>query len=118
MITLYGIKNCDTVKKARKWLDTHAVEYQYHDLREDGLPRKTAQAWLKSLPWDTVVNKRSTTWKTLDPAQREAMDANSALAAILEHPTLVKRPLLDTGHELHCGFSAAQYATLFERHTL
>jgi len=118
VITLYGIKNCDTVKKARKWLETQDVEYRFHDLREDGLARKTAAAWLKQLPWDTVVNRRSTTWKTLSPEQREAMDADSALEAILEHPTLVKRPVLDTGHELHCGFSAAQYQKIFELHTL
>lgn len=118
MITLYGIKNCDTVRKARKWLDQHAVDYRFHDLREDGLDRPLAKAWLDTLPWDTVVNKRSTAWKSLDPERRENMDAGSALAAVLEHPTLVKRPLLDTGHELHCGFSAAQYQKIFEFHTL
>ena len=118
MITLYGITSCDTVRKARKWLDAHAVDYRYHDLREDGLERKQVQAWLKELPWDTLVNRRSTSWKALDPARREAMDASSALDAVLEHPTLVKRPLLDTGHELHCGFSAAQYQKIFELHTL
>ncbi len=118
MITLYGIKNCDTVRKARKWLDDHEVDYRFHDLREDGLERSLAAHWLEALPWDTVVNKRSTSWKALEPARREGMDASSALDAVLEHPTLVKRPLLDTGHELHCGFSAAQYQKIFELHTL
>ncbi len=118
MITLYGIKNCDTVKKARKWLDQHAVEYSFHDLREDGLERALAASWLDALPWETVVNKRSTTWKNLAPAQRENMDRDSALEAILEQPTLVKRPLLDIGQELHCGFSAASYQKIFGHHTL
>ncbi|MFV8820111.1 ArsC family reductase [Haliea sp. E17] len=118
MITLYGIKNCDTVRKARKWLDEHNVDYQFHDFREDGLARERAASWLDALPWDTVVNKRSTSWKALAPAQRESMDKAAALEAILAQPTLVKRPLLDTGHELHCGFSAAQYQKIFGHHTL
>lgn len=118
MITLYGIKNCDTVKKARKWLDSHGIEYQYHDFREDGLARRQVEGWLEELGWEAVVNKRSTSWKALDEAQREAMDARSALAAIIEQPTLIKRPLLDTGHERHTGFSAAGYQKIFNQHTL
>jgi Spx/MgsR family transcriptional regulator len=118
MITLYGIKNCDTVRKARNWLDQHSIEYSFHDLREDGIEPATVRAWLAELGWETVVNRRSTSWKALDPARRERMDADDALAAILESPTLVKRPLLDTGHELHAGFSPAAYQSLFNRHTL
>jgi len=118
VITLYGIRNCDTVRKARKWLDAHEVEYVYHDLRDDGLSRATVAAWLEALPWESVVNRRSTSWKALPPGRRESMDSASALEAILEHPTLVKRPLLDTGHERHCGFSAAQYEKIFEFHNL
>ncbi len=73
---------------------------------------------IDELGWETLVNRRSTSWKQLDPARREAMDADSALAAILEQPTLIKRPLLDVGHERHTGFSQAQYEALFEKHTL
>jgi Spx/MgsR family transcriptional regulator len=118
VITLYGIKNCDTVKKARKWLEQHHVEYQFHDVREDGLQRAAVQEWLDELGWETLVNKRSTSWKALDATQRENMDASSALDAILAQPTLIKRPLLDTGHERHCGFSAANYQSIFNHHTL
>lgn len=118
MITLYGIKNCDTVKKARKWLEAHGIEYRFHDLREDGLAEEQVRSWLRELGWEELVNKRSTSWKKLDPDLRERMDDNSALAAILEQPTLVKRPLLDIGHERHCGFSAARYQTIFNHHTL
>ncbi len=118
MITVYGIKNCDTIKKARKWLDDRAVEYRFHDVREEGLSRDTVAQWLDDLGWETLVNKRSTTWKSLDPATRDNMDNDSALECILEQPTLFKRPLLDIGHERHCGFSAAKYQDIFNHHTL
>ena len=118
MITVYGIKNCDTVKKARKWLEARDIEYTFHDLREDGLSREQVQAWLAELGWETLVNRRSTSWKALDENRRNSMDEASALEAILEQPTLIKRPLLDTGHERHCGFSAAGYQSIFNHHTL
>ncbi len=118
MITLYGIKNCDTVKKARRWLDQHGVEYAFHDFRVDGLDRETVRAWLAELGWETLVNRRSTSWKALDQATRDHMDEASALAAIMAQPTLIKRPLLDIGHERHVGFSAATYARILNQHTL
>ncbi len=118
MITLYGIKNCDSVKKARRWLEAQGIDYSFHDFREQGVTRKQVAGWLAALGWETLVNRRSTSWKALSPEQREGMDEAVALEAILEQPTLVKRPLLDTGHELHCGFSAADYAKIFNRHTL
>ena len=118
MITLYGIKNCDTVKKARNWLDVHGIEYRFHDLRADGLEKATVAAWLAELGWEQLVNKRSTSWKALDPREREAMDEKSALQAIMAQPTLIKRPLLDTGHERFTGFSAANYQKIFNQHTL
>ncbi len=118
MITLYGIKNCDTVKKARKWLEQQGIEYAFHDFRDDGLDKESVSAWLAELGWETLVNRRSTSWKALSPEQREGMNAASALDAILEQPTLIKRPLLDTGHQRHTGFSAASYQDIFSQHTL
>jgi Spx/MgsR family transcriptional regulator len=118
VITLYGIKNCDTVKKARKWLEDREVEYRFHDVREAGLERETVAQWLQALGWEALVNKRSTTWKGLDQPTRDNMDDKTALKAILAHPTLFKRPVLDTGHEVHCGFSAANYQAIFSHHTL
>jgi len=118
VITLYGIKNCDTVKKARKWLEDREIEYRFHDVRADGLEQETVAQWLQALGWEALVNKRSTTWKSLDQGVRDNMDDASALSAILVQPTLFKRPVLDTGHELHCGFSAANYQTIFNHHTL
>ena len=118
MITLYGIKNCDTVKKARKWLEEQGIEYAFHDLREDGLTPQQVAQWLDELSWETLVNKRSTTWKALDESERSSMDNASAQAAIMTQPTLIKRPLLDTGHQRFTGFSASNYETIFNQHTL
>lgn len=118
VVTLYGIKNCDTVKTARRWLESHAIEYQFHDFRVDGLDQGSVQSWLAELGWETVVNKRSTTWKQLEKSLRDNMDADIAKGAILENPTLIKRPLLDTGRERFVGFSADRYQTIFNQHTL
>ena len=118
MITLYGIKNCDTVKKARNWLQIQGVDYRFHDFRTDGLDSDAVEAWLQELGWQNLVNRRSTSWKALDQDTREQMDDSSALTAILAQPTLIKRPLLDTGQERFTGFSADSYAKIFNRHTL
>jgi arsenate reductase len=118
VITLYGIKNCDTVKKARRWLEDHAIEYQFHDFRDDGMGAADVKEWVAELGWETVVNKRSTTWKQLEKGVQTNMDGNIAETTILEHPTLIKRPLLDTGKERHVGFSAERYQSIFNQHTL
>ena len=118
MVTLYGIKNCDTVKKARRWLDDRGIDYQFHDFRVDGLSPESVQLWLDQLGWEILVNKRSTSWKQLSQEQRDSMDASAAKAAILDQPTLIKRPLLDTGNERFTGFSASNYQQLFNLHTL
>jgi len=118
MTSLYGIKNCDTVKKARNWLDLHGIDYSFYDVRQDGLELKQVNMWLKELGWETLVNRRSTTWKQLDPAIREQMDDTVAAAQIMSHPTLIKRPVLDLGEVRHVGFSAEQYQHIFDQHTL
>ena len=118
MITLYGIKNCDTVKKARKWLDARSIEYTVHDFREDGVDKEAVAAWMKELGWQNLLNKRSTSWKALDEKTRLNMDEKSGIASILQQPTLIKRPLLDTGHQRFTGFSAASYDKIFSAHNL
>jgi arsenate reductase len=118
LITLYGIKNCDTVKKARRWLELHQIDYNFHDFREQGLQQEAVETWLDELGWETLVNRRSTSWKQLSPEQRETMDRQSALAAILQQPTLIKRPLLDTGSSRHVGFTDKAYREIFHQHTL
>ncbi|AFU98276.1 protein yffB [Simiduia agarivorans SA1 = DSM 21679] len=112
MVTLYGIKNCDTVKKARKWLEQHQVEYRFHDFRADGITLPQIQAWHTELG-DALINRRSTTWKQLTDAERSQAEAQPA-GLLLANPTLIKRPLLDTGTQRVCGFKADEYTTIFK----
>jgi Spx/MgsR family transcriptional regulator len=117
LTTLYGIKNCDTVKKAQKWLDDNAIDYRFHDFRLDGLAREQLMEWVEALGWETLVNKRSTTWKQLDQGTRDAMDKGLAIDTMLANPTLIKRPVLDTGNKPHVGFKEAEYDRLFANRT-
>jgi Spx/MgsR family transcriptional regulator len=110
---LYGIRNCDTVRTARRWLDDAGVVYRFHDLRSDGVDAALVAPWLQEAGWQAVINRRSSTWKALPKDARESMDEDRALAAILEAPTLVKRPVLADDGLLEIGFSAARYATIF-----
>ncbi|BFM15273.1 ArsC family reductase [Maricurvus nonylphenolicus] len=111
-IRLYGIKNCDTVKKAKRWLDDQNIAYEFHDFREDGLEQQQVSKWVSELGWETLVNKRSTTWKGLSDSAKSSLNDQSVIEVILENPTLIKRPLLDTGSERHVGFKADQYQAL------
>ncbi|MFT6275059.1 MAG: Spx/MgsR family transcriptional regulator [Halioglobus sp.] len=115
MITLYGIKNCDTVKKAKLWLADNAIEYHFHDFRTDGLSADSVNHWIAELGWETLLNKRSTTWKQLDSVVKENMNEKTAQIAILAQPTLIKRPLLDTEDARHVGFKPDIYANIFSR---
>jgi len=113
MITLYGIKNCDTVKKARTWLEQKKVDYRFHDFRADGLSEAQVKNWINEIGLETLVNKRSTTWKELDDATKTNFNATNAAIIISENPTLIKRPLLDTGTQKHVGFKDAEYTNIF-----
>ena len=115
---LYGIKNCDTVKKARQWLDRHQIEYRFHDFRDDGLEFKQVQKWLDEIGLDILLNKRSTSWKLLDENLRVKINAKNAAGLLTEQPTLIKRPLLDLGHRCFVGFNDEQYREIFKTHTL
>ncbi|MDB6063132.1 MAG: ArsC family reductase [Verrucomicrobiaceae bacterium] len=116
--TLYGIKNCDTVKKARQWLDQHHIEYRFHDFRSDGLQLQQTQTWLDEIGIDTLLNKRGTTWKQLDENLRAQVTADNVAALMIEHPALIKRPVLDIGHQRFVGFSEKTYRDIFKTHTL
>jgi Spx/MgsR family transcriptional regulator len=94
-IKLYGISNCDTVRKAKKWLETHSIPFQFHDFRKDGLAVEDVQRWLKQVPFETLLNKRSTTWKQLNDEQKQALTERYDLSLLVEHPTLIKRPVLE-----------------------
>lgn len=116
--TLYGIKNCDTVQAARRWLEAHGIEYVFHDVRADGLTLSRVQDWLREIGAATLINRRSTTWKQLDAATRDGLEGNTAAALLVANPTLIKRPVLDIGHQRVVGFSAENYGELFKQHTL
>lgn len=113
MLTVYGIKNCDTVKKARAWLDRNGIEYRFHDLRADGLQASLLQRWIDQLGWEALLNRRGTTWRQLPEAARALLDAERARALMLEHPTLIKRPVLDDGKVSQIGFKEADYQRRF-----
>ncbi|WP_404356368.1 ArsC family reductase [Methylotuvimicrobium sp. KM1] len=114
MPTLYGIKNCDTIKKARKWLDQNGIDYRFHDYREDGLTTELLKNFLARSDWQTLLNQRSTSWRQLDAAQKSDLDEDKALKLMLETPTLIKRPVLDNGGQLVVGFKAEQYQAEFD----
>lgn len=113
MVTLYGISNCDTVKKAQKWLQQHEIEFQFHDFRQDGCSQVLVDHFFAHIDWQTLLNKRSTTWKNLDQNAKESIDEQQAHRLILDNPTLIKRPVLEYGNNYHVGFKADQYAALF-----
>jgi arsenate reductase len=110
---LYGIPNCDTVKKARSWLEDAGVDFVFHDFRKDGLEEKMVEQWLESVGTATLVNKRSTTWKQLSDEQKEQALSSDAASLLVQHPTLIKRPVLVTEKLMKVGFKAEQYSELF-----
>ena len=113
MTTLFGISNCDTVKKARKWLETNQHSHRFHDFRKDGIERQQVIQWVSALGWETLVNKRSTTWKTLDEQVKSTLTNDSVVEVILQHPTLIKRPLLELNGLYNVGFKETDYQQLF-----
>jgi arsenate reductase (glutaredoxin) len=114
-VTVYGLKTCDTTKAARKWLDGEGVAHGFFDVREDGLTKPMVEGWFKQLGWEKVLNKASTTWRELPEEEKAGVDAKKAVALILAHPTLVKRPVLDRGGKLSLGFKPAAYEALFAK---
>jgi len=109
-VTIYGITTCDTVRKARAWLDGKGVAYRFHDFRKDGLDAKTLGQWLDALGWEAVLNKAGTSFRALPEADKAGLDRAKAAALILANPTLVKRPVLETGAEVLVGFKPEIYA--------
>jgi len=109
MIVVYGIKNCDSVKKARAWLDARHVAYRFHDYRLDGLEPALLQRFIEVLGVDAVLNQRSTSWRQLEDAQKHDLTPDKALQLMLAVPTLIKRPILENGQQLIVGFNPDQY---------
>lgn len=109
MTTLYGIKNCDTMKKARTWLDEHGVKYQFHDYKVVGIERDKLEAWSKKVGWEVLLNRAGTTFRKLPEAQRADLNERKAIALMLEQPSMIKRPVLEKGARLWVGFKPAEY---------
>jgi arsenate reductase (glutaredoxin) len=115
-VTLYGIPNCDTVKKARTWLDQNGVAYTFHDFKKAGLTPALVDGWLKQVDWEVLVNRKGTTWRVLPDERKAAVaDAGSAAALMLEAPSVIKRPVLDCNGTTHVGFSDANYQQIFNK---
>jgi arsenate reductase len=113
MVTLYGIRNCDTMKKAWSWLDAQGVAYDFHDYKKAGIDRARLEGWVKELGWETLLNKAGTTFRKLPEADRQSLDAEKAIALMLAQPSLIKRPVLDLGSRRLVGFKPELYAQAF-----
>lgn len=112
-VTIYGIKTCDTMKKAFAWLDGHDVAFRFHDYRAEGIDRETVERWCAEAGWQKVLNKASTTFRGLPETAKADLDEARAIALMLAEPTMIKRPVLDTGQAIEVGFKPARYAELF-----
>lgn len=111
-IIVYGIPNCDTVRKARKWLEQQAIDYHFHDVRADPVTSSTIETWLAALGVDALLNKRSTAWRTLNADQQDLSSTAKVVALLQQHPTLMKRPLLDINGQYTTGFQAETWQQL------
>jgi arsenate reductase (glutaredoxin) len=107
--TIYGIKNCDTMKKARAWLDEHGVKYDFHDYKSEGIAKDKLKAWSDDVGWETLLNRAGTTFRKLPDADKEGLNEKKALALMLAQPSMIKRPVLDVGGKLLVGFRPDEY---------
>lgn len=113
MIVVYGIPNCDTVKKARTWLTGHGIEYRFHDFKKDGVPADRLPAWLAEMDWQVLVNRKGTTWRKLEPAAQAAVqDAASARELMLREASVIKRPVVEWGDRTTVGFDPAAWEAM------
>ena len=115
MIKMYGIRNCDTVKKARKWLDDHAIEFEFHDFKKHGLNSEQLAIWEHSVGWEALLNRRGTTWRKVPENVRNSIDAASAHQLMLDNPSIIKRPVVDHQGSVTLGFNADEWTEKFVR---
>jgi arsenate reductase len=108
-VTIYGIKNCDTMKKARSWLDEHGVAYAFHDYKTAGIERAQLEAWAQEVGWETLINRAGMTFRKLPEKAKEGLSEKKAIALMLDQPSMIKRPVLDVGGKLLVGFKPAEY---------
>lgn len=112
-ITMYGIPNCDTIKKAKKWLEAAGIDYQFHDYRKQGVDAELVSSFCAELGWENVLNKRGTTYRQLGDEQKNTLNEANAIKLLVEYPAMIKRPILLVEDRYHIGFKADQYAAIF-----
>ena len=112
MIKLYGIPNCDSIKKARKWLTENGIDYEFHNYKKLGVPEKELKLWIKTVGWEILLNRRGTTWRKLDETTKDNIDEASAIEIMLNNPSIIKRPVLESGKTLLVGFKQENYQQL------
>ena len=112
-VTIYGIKNCDTMKKARAWLDKRGVAYTFHDYKAVGIDKDTLEGWAKKAGWEVLLNRAGTTFRKLPDSDKENVTEKKAIALMLAQPSMIKRPVLEVGGRLTVGFKPESYAALF-----
>ncbi len=112
-VTIHGIKACDTMKKARDWLDSHGVAYAFHDYKVAGVERATLVAWARAVGWESLLNRSGTTFRKLPEADKQGLDEDKAIRLMLAQPSMIKRPVLDLGGRLLVGFKPEAYAAAF-----
>lgn len=113
-VTMFGIRNCGTVKKARAWLEAHGVAYTFHDYKSEGVDRARLERWCHEHGWALVLNRAGTTFRALPDADTKDLTERTAIALMLEHPSMVRRPVLEVGSRAIIGFAPERYAALFE----
>ncbi|MEJ8572761.1 arsenate reductase [Microbaculum marinum] len=111
--TIYGIRNCDTMKKAFAWLDGHGVDYLFHDYRKQGVARGDLERWCASAGWEKVLNRAGTTFRKLPDEAKAELDEDKAIALMLDQPSMIRRPVLETGGTIEVGFKPERYAEIF-----
>ncbi|MCY9828400.1 ArsC family reductase [Vibrio chagasii] len=112
-ITMFGIPNCDTIKKAKKWLEAEGIEFEFHDYRKQGITEELVTNFCSKLGWELVLNKRGTTYRQLSQEQKDTLTEQTAITLLVEQPAMIKRPILKVDGKLHIGFKADQYAAIF-----
>jgi len=115
LLKLFGISSCDSCRKARKWLQDESLEFEFHDLRKDGLDVQMLERWMTRMDWQKFLNTRSLTWRKIPEVDRAEMTQSRAISLMLEHPTLVKRPVLECKQFIAVGFSPENYQKLFHK---
>jgi len=112
-VTIYGIKNCDTMKKARTWLDQRGVAYAFHDYKASGIDCARLEGWARDVGWEALINRAGTTFRKLPEKDKDGLTGKTAIALMLDQPSMIKRPVLDVGGRLTIGFKPEQYAAVF-----